>query len=103
MDAHKTISDQALTRTPRGSLLDALQRRRSWHQTFSEEQLWYYVNQIAEGLAALHREGLFHGALKVTSLIILAHFRFENTFYAYGLPLYDVHASVIILLYLALE
>jgi hypothetical protein len=54
----------------KGSLLDALQRRRSWHQTFSEEQLWYYMNQIAEGLAALHREGLFHGALKSTNVLV---------------------------------
>jgi hypothetical protein len=52
----------------RGSLFDVIRRRSVWKTKFSDEEVWYYLHQTAEGLLALHTMNLHHGALRVKSI-----------------------------------
>jgi serine/threonine protein kinase len=42
-----------------------IRRRAVWQTKFQEEEVWYYLHQTAEGLAALHAAGVYHGTLRV--------------------------------------
>jgi len=54
----------------KGSLHDVIRKRAVWQTKFLEEEVWYYLHQVAEGLAALHAADLYHGALRSSNVLL---------------------------------
>jgi len=47
-----------------------VKERKLWQYELPEDQIWFYIHEIAQGLAALHNAGFIQGTLKSSNVVL---------------------------------